>query len=755
MQTSSRLSVFVDALKKHKVLRIVTLYIVVFWPIIQIIDIASPALGLPDSTIRYLLIAWVLGFPFALLLGWASNLKTKKTPTINSVDETANSIDQGGNPLANSNELILVATLMLLILGLFFVQWQYQPEIERITGIQSDHPKTQLSDPKNGVAASANSEITLEKSIAVLPFISFSTRKSDEFFADGLTEELLNVLAKMADLRVAARTSSFAYKGVSRKIQDIGRELGVATILEGSVRRNDVENTIRVTAQLIDVKSGLHLWTETYDRNFEDIFKIQDEISTSVALSLEVELLGQNKNRLLSAQSKNPESLIAYSMGQSDLAKRTKTSMLDARRFFQRAIDGDENYTRAYVGYADANTLLVSYGYLDPSALTLSQQYIDSALALDESFGHAWASQGLLYSVKQQTEEAKQALEKAMTISPNDANAALWYGNLLTEQAEKLKYFKHAYELDPRSPAAGYNVAEILIDQGREAEAMDIFGRIVDADPFYPNAYELAARIFEHRGRLSDAINQYKKVYDLNPNPEAAAKLAERYIDLGNFETADDWISKITNNGNGTQSNEVSLLLASRYAAADIEITAREHLQQIIDNPKQSDLDWYGAIQAAYLIGNPNLSLKIWQASNDHLDKLLDFSELDTNNRSTDAKVALVYAMKVTKHPDFEVRHQQLSSAIEQVIAKGGHIDPELRFIWAELAEMKGNTRLALIYLQRAVDEGWRQHWRPAFEPALSELILSPGFIAMMSGLENRMNLMREELRLDEAFAAQ
>lgn len=748
MQTSSRLSVYVDALKKRKILRVVTLYIVVFWPIIQIIDIASPALGLPDSTIRYLLIAWVLGFPFALLLGWASNLKTKKASTRNSTDEIE-------NRLTNSNDLMLVAALMLLIVGLFFVQWQYQPEIERLTGIQTDRPETQLSKRERNARSVSNAEVDLEKSIAVLPFVSFSTQKSDEFFADGLTEELLNVLANIADLRVAARTSSFAYKGVSRKIQDIGRELGVATILEGSVRRNDVENTIRVTAQLIDVKSGIHLWTETYDRDFEDIFKIQDEIANSVTQSLEIELLGQDKNRLATSQSKNPESLIAYSMGQADLAKRTHTSMLDARRFFQRAIDGDENYTHAYVGYADANTLLVSYGYLDMSALSVSQKYIDAALLIDDGFGHAWASQGLLYFEKHRIEDAKQALEKAMNISPNYANAALWYGNLLAEQGEKLKYFKRAYELDPRSPVAGYNVAQILIDQGRAAEAMDIFGRIVDADPFYPNAYELAARIYEHRGRLSDAINQYKRVYELNPSPEVAAKLAERYIDLGNFETADYWISKVTADKNSAQSSEISLLLASRYAAAGAESKAKEHLQKIINNPKQSDQDWYRAIQAAYLTDNPDLALKIWQQSNAHLEKLWDFSELDSTAQSTGAKVALLHAMKVTKHPDFKVQLHKLSSAIGKVIAKGGNIDPELRFIRAEVAEMNGDTRLALIHLQRAVDEGWRQHWRPAFEPALSKLILNQGFIAMMSGLENRMNLMREELRLDEAFAAQ
>ena len=746
MQNNSRLSVFVETLKKRRILRIVTLYIVVFWPIIQIIDIASPALGLPDSTIRYLLIAWVLGFPFALLLGWVSNFKSK-----GGVDP-----EVAANQLASGRELVLVATLMLLILGLFFIQWRYQPEIEQITGIQTDPTATPLHQPDRTQKGSlSNTEPLNQKSIAVLPFVSFSTQQQDEFFADGLTEELLNVLAKIPELRVAARTSSFAYKGVSRNIQEIGGELGVASVLEGSVRRNDVQNTIRVTAQLIDVSTGTHLWTETYDRNFEDIFKIQDEIASSVAQSLEVKLLGQDQHQLDLKQSQNPESLIAFGMGQADLAKRTQTSMLDARRFFQRAINGDENYTSAYIGYADANTLLVSYGYLAPSALSSSQQYIDSALALDEDSGQAWASQGLLFSTQDRIPEAKQALQKAIALSPNYANAALWYGSLLIDRAEKLKYYRRAYELDPRSPVAGYNVAQILIDQGRDAEAMDIFGRIVDADPYYPNAYVLAARVSEQRGRLTDAITQYKKVFELNPNAEVASRLAERYIDLGNFDAADYWIEEFTARKSHALENLGSLLLASRYAASGDDALAGEHLRNIIKHPRRADETWYDAIHAAYLTDDAKLTLRLWQQFNGQTKSPLDFNSLDQTDRSTDAKAAVIYAMKKTGHPGFQQHLESLSAAIEKIVAEGGRIYPEHRFIRALLAELSGDSRLALIHLQRAVDEGWRQHWRPAFEPALTNLVEDQGFIAMMSGLENRMNLMREELKLDEAFAIQ
>jgi len=720
-------------------LRVATLYVIVFWPIVQIIDIASPALGLPDTTIRYLLIAWTIGLPLALLLGWVANLKTGDADH----EELTHS-------LASGKELGIVAVLMLLILGLFLVQWRYQPEIEQLTGLNT----SQQTTPANTRPVSTGS-LNLEKSIAVLPFTSFSTQREHGFFADGLTEELLNVLSKIDHLRVAARTSSFAYKDVNRRIQDIGAELGVATVLEGSVRQNDINNTIRVTAQLIDASTGTHLWSQTYDKNFEDIFRIQEDIAASVARSLELKLLGQASPDTLRTQSQNPEAMITFSMGQADLAKRTQSSMLDARRFFQRAIDSDKNYARAYVGYADANTLLVNYGHLDPSELAVSQLYIETALAVDNELGAAWASQGLVYLEQRKIPEARAALEKAMVLNPNYANAPLWYGSLLDDETERLEYYRRAYKLDPRSPIAGFNVANILINQGREAEAMDIFGRIVDADPFFPNAYQLAARIYEHRGRLSDAITQYQKVYDLNPNPVVASKLAERFIDLGNFEAADLWIHRLRQNNPQAITSDISLLLASRYAAAGDEASARLHLKNIIDSPKTTDQDWYLAIQAAYLVDDPQLVIRLWQESADHVDQMLSFQTVKTTNRSLDATVALIYAMKMVADSRFADSLTQVTNALDAKVAKGGHIDPELRFVKAVLAEISGDSRLALINLQRAVDEGWRQHWRPAFEPALTSLRNDKGFVSMMAGLENRMYLMREELKLDEAFAAQ
>jgi len=171
----------------------------------------------------------------------------------------------------------------------------------------------------------------------------------------------LNVLSRIKKLRIIARTTSFSYKGVSRNVQEIDRELNVDTILEGSVRRNDIDNTIRVTAQLIEMATGTHLWSNTFDREFRDIFKIQDEIAAAVVDQLNLQLAADESARILARDTAVPEAMVAYSMGRSELAKRTIAAFTDAVRYFKQAIDADPGYAAAYAELANAYTLQANF----------------------------------------------------------------------------------------------------------------------------------------------------------------------------------------------------------------------------------------------------------------------------------------------------------------------------------------------------------------------------------------------------------
>jgi TolB-like protein len=363
---------------------VATLYVVAIWPIIQLLDIISPTLELPDSVLRYLVIAFFAGLPFALILSWVFDL-----------DKDGVLVDDGESHepmLGSRKDFAIVGSLCVLVVVLFFVQMGLEGEVA-IASVDLD------ASPSN------ESVVEIDKvsdvSIAVKPFDSFSSDPRDQYFADGLSEELLNVLARVPELRVAARTSSFAYKGVNRNISDIGRELSVAHILEGSVRANDIDNTIRVTAQLINVESGQHVWSETYTYEYSDVFKIQDDISKAVAEKLKVSLFTGQAHSLRSrgARSSNPEALIAYGRGQQELSKRSEESLLAAASYFETAVTEDPNFASAFAGLSDAHSLLANYMFADrEESLARARQAVDKSLELDPELGVAWASKGLLES---------------------------------------------------------------------------------------------------------------------------------------------------------------------------------------------------------------------------------------------------------------------------------------------------------------------------------------------------------------------
>ena len=414
----NRVRLFYEELKRRRVLRVATLYVIIFWPIIQLVDILSPALNLPDSMMRYLVVAFFGALPVALIMAWLFDL-----------DRDGLHIDNGESnesALGSRTEFGIIGFLAIVVIGLFFVQMATD-DSSPITSMDA------ITQNQSRLVTATNTN-----SLAVLPFESFSNIKEDEYFADGLTEELLNVLSRITDLRVAARTTSFAYKGVNKDTAIIGKELNVSYILEGSVRRNDLNNTIRVTAQLIDVSAGAHLWSKTFDRQFTDLFRIQDDISAAVAESLELTLLGNASS--IPSPSTSPTAMIAFSMGQEALAKRTDEGLKDAARYFQRAIDDDPEYALAYTGLADSLTLQMSYRYMPKEVgNALAQAAIDKAISLDPNLGNAWASKGLWLSLqKGKIEQAKSALRQAMELNPSYSMAAMWYASLLKKQRRKI-----------------------------------------------------------------------------------------------------------------------------------------------------------------------------------------------------------------------------------------------------------------------------------------------------------------------------
>lgn len=731
---------FYEELKRRRVIRVATLYVVAIWPIIQLLDIISPTLELPASVLRYLVIAFFAGLPFALILSWVFDL-----------DRDGVRVDDGEShqPLFGfGKDFAIVGGLCMLVVILFFVQLGLEDNV------------AQVSDEvvKSSVAETAGPvETVSDASIAVKPFDSFSSNPRDQYFADGLSEELLNVLARVPELRVAARTSSFAYKGVNRNISDIGRELSVAHILEGSVRANDIDNTIRVTAQLINVASGQHVWSETFTHEYSDVFKIQDDIAKAVAQKLKVTLFaGQRGNgRNGGARSSNPEALIAYGRGQQELAKRSRESLLAAASYFETAVAEDPNFASAFAGLSDANTLLASYKFADREpSLARARQAVDRALELDPELGIAWASKGLLESQYHDRKELAQTLlQKAMQLNPSYAMAVMWYASLVEDDAEKLKLYERAVRLDPKAPVAAYNLARLYSALGRDSEVMALFSQIVESDPNYSKGYELVAKIAARNGQIGEAIGHYQRAYELGKDLNHALDVSKLYADIGDFENSDVWFDKLKDDVPDDYRTRVLWFRLGRYAAAnDLEGTDRL-LNQIAADPGKDLEAAYNSIFANYYLNNTETIVRDYESAHASGEAFARKDEY-VHEFQIQVQIAVADQMKAEGLTDqAEKLLSEAEASLKKNIEDSKRHWPEDWYMLAQISAVRGQQRQALIQLQRAVDEGWREHWRPTVDPMMNELKSDPIFQVMMAGLENRLAIIRDQFLMEAEFA--
>ena len=312
-------------------------------------------------------------------------------------------------------------------------------------------------------------------SIAVLPFVDLSPQKDQDYFCEGLAEELINSLCHINELRVAARSSAFSFKGKELDIREIGRKLNVQAVLEGSVRK--AGQKLRITAQLINVADGYHLWSEKYDRDIEDIFAIQDEISLTIVDKLKVKLLSGEKTKLLKRYTENKDAYNHYLKGRYFWNRRAEGDMKRAVELYQMALGEDPQYALPYLGIADVFILFGLWSYGPPKeAGEKAKNALDKALAIDDQLGEAYTSLGyynLLYEWDWRT--AEKNLKRGLELNPNHTYAHVWYGCSLAGMGrydEACKEMKIALEMEPLSPiinaVAGNVMVYVDMNEGRK-----------------------------------------------------------------------------------------------------------------------------------------------------------------------------------------------------------------------------------------------------------------------------------------------
>ncbi len=386
------------------------------------------------------------------------------------------------------------------------------------------------------------------KSIAVLPFENLSHDPENAYFSEGIQDEILTRLAKIADLKVISRTSTERFKNSPDNLPQIAKQLGVANILEGSVQKPS--DQVRVNVQLIHAASDTHLWAETYDRKLTDVFAVESEIAKSVAGTLKAKLTGSAAHVLASRPTENPEAHELYMKGRHFWNKRTTENLKKAIDYFEQAIGKDPAYALAYSGLADAHAVFPYYASTPPKddaqeALIAARK----AVELDGSLSEAHTSLANALDLNLQNSASLPEFERAIELNPNYATAHHWYGEALQNEGrfdEGVAELKRAKDLDPLSLVINCVLGSSLTVAGRNDEAIEQLRKTIEMDPTFDLAHWFLGQAYEEKGQLAEAIPQYEKAVQLSPDPAIQASLARAYAMAGKKEEARKILDSLT-----------------------------------------------------------------------------------------------------------------------------------------------------------------------------------------------------------------
>src|SRR5947207_3143357 len=502
---------FFTEAKRRNVYKVAVAYAVVAWLLIQIATQVFPFFEIPNWAVRLIVLVIIVGFPIALIIAWAFEL----TPEGLKRTEVA---DAAPTPRSSHRAWIYVVIIAGAIsVGIFF--------LGRYTTSKSS-VGTELSG----------------KSIAVLPFDNLSRDPDNAYFAEGIQDEILTRLAKVADLKVISRTSTQKYKSAPDNLRDIAKELGVSNILEGSVQR--AGDQVRVTVQLINATTDAHLWAESYDRALTDIFTVESEIAKTIADTLRAKLTGSEERMMSKKPTANPEAYELYLKGRFFWNKRTGVDLRKSIDYFDQAVAKDPSYALAYAGLADAYVLLSGFGAASPKdSLPEAKAAAEKGRDLDGTLGEAHASlaQALL-AYDFNFARANREFRRAIELNPNYATAHHWYGeSVLTplgQFEDGVAELKRALQLDPLSVIINADVATVLTSARRYDESIEQLRKTLEMDPSFYYAHYNLGEALEMKGLTEDAVAEYQKATTLNDDPVPQALLGHLYAKMGRKDEA-------------------------------------------------------------------------------------------------------------------------------------------------------------------------------------------------------------------------
>jgi adenylate cyclase len=509
---------FFSELKRRNVYKVAVAYLVVAWLTIQAASIFLPAFNAPQWAMQIVILILVVGFPIVLVFSWAFEITPEgiKRESEVAADESITH---------HTGRKIVALTLVLAVIaaGLFVFQ---------------------LIRARSTSPLSTNASSITNKSIAVLPFDNLSRDPDNAYFCEGVQDEILTRLARVADLKVISRTSTQQFRSKPDNLPEIAKQLGVAHILEGSVQR--ANDQVRVNVQLIHALTDAHLWADTFDRKLTDIFAVESEIAKTITDTLQVKLTGAEETALAARPTENSEAYESYLRGRYFLGKRSRNDLQQAIKYFDRAIAQDPNYAPAYAGLADSYAILLDYANVSwTDVLPKARAAAEKAIALDDNLAEAHVSLGLIIQQAEiNPEKADPEFRRAIALNPNYAAAHYFLAlSVLSPRGQcdqAVAEIKRALELDPFSAIMNANLGFIYHFGRRYPEAIAQLHKTMELNPNFNYPHLILGFALEASGDLTGAINEYEKLYASEKNAEltdrifGAAILAHAYGRQGN-----------------------------------------------------------------------------------------------------------------------------------------------------------------------------------------------------------------------------
>lgn len=668
-----QVSSFLQQLRQRKITQWALAYLASAWLFLEVIGFIADHFDWANLIVQGATIALGMGLLAVLVLAWFHG--------------------EQGHQRLGVTEGMLLGVLLITTLALLFKL--------------SQGDSTQDLEPGS---PSLLARAPPDRSIAVLPFVNVTADPEQQYFSDGISEELINALARLPDLHVAARTSSFQFAGPREDVElvDIAGQLGVATLVEGSVRR--VGESVRVTARLINAEDGFHIWSESYDRELTDIFAIQDEIAGAIAAALHVQLVMDGSIEPGVPRTASIDAYNLYLLGRYHFEKRTNFELGQAQRYFEGAIERDPLYAPAYNGFVDSVLLQsdLAYGYTPvEQSIESVLPMIQRSLKLNPLLAETHASLGFLRMFERDLLASEAALKRAIELSPNMSRAHLWLYityQQLNQQRKAFETLQRTLALDPLSPIVNTNMAAEWWARGNNSEAMQASQRVIQIAPDGPLGYRRSGRIMRTSGELAQAVNWYRQSLEVAPDdPNSKLELGSLMVDLGIYDEAESLLGEqryIAFLAQGRIEEALSVVRASLIERPEdlrtIVATARTELRA-------------GNFDQVRLLLEPLAEDSLFQQSGmlfwDPQIAALDLVVAQLESGNEEAGMSLLSEVK--EHFTF--------------LKAEGFEHPMLSFQHARILALEGYQDDALGVLRKIIASGWR-FWYLDGDPALKNL---------------------------------